>query len=59
MFAYLAGEKILIEANVVVGHGSPVPPLETYDGWRAVDLNHFPCECWHHPLERFVAGVEV
>jgi hypothetical protein len=44
-----------VERSVIILHPTPVPPPKC-NLWRpAVDFKYFPGECWHHPLEDFVA----
>jgi len=50
---------LVVEADVVVLHDTPVAPAET-DGWRAaVDFEDFPGEGGHHAFEGLVRGGEV
>jgi hypothetical protein len=49
----------LVESDVVILHGAPVPPLECNCGWTTVYLENFPRKSGHHALESLVAGGEV
>lgn len=52
-------KDILVPTDIVLLHGTPVPPAERHDGRPAVDLEDLPGKGRHHALEGLVARGKV